>query len=247
MIQQEDRTMERMIVVVLDNEKLAFEGTSALRQLELDGSLSIYACAVVVKHADDTVSVKQIDDELPFGGLAGTAVGSVIGLLGGPVGMTIGALSGLAVGAFYDLDTARVGVDFVEEVSESLSPNKVAIIAEIEEAWTTPVDTRMEALGGAVFRRTLRDVREKVQDEDVAAMEEDLAQIRSEIAKTHADRRAKLQKKGEQLQARIEELQQQATARRAAFEVHQKAKRAILKKNAAAAGTALKELATTPV
>lgn len=239
--------MERMLVVVFDNEKQAFEGRSALRQLELDGSIVTYAGAVVVKHADDTVSVKQIDDDVPVGGLTGTAVGSLIGLLGGPVGMAIGAMSGLTLGAFYDLDTARVGVDFVDDVSKSLTPNKVALIAEIDEEWTTPVDTRMEALGGVVFRRSLWEVQEKVNDEEIAAMKADLAQLKSEISKAHADRRAKLQTKIDQLQARIEAKQKKATERREAFEGRQRSKRASLKQNAAAAGRALKELGQTEV
>ena len=139
--------MERMLVVVFDNEKKAFEGESALKQLEREGSFSIYAGAVVVKHADGTVSVKQLDDSGPIGTLTGTAVGSLIGVLGGPVGLAFGAASGLALGALYDVDNARVGEDFLDDVSKSLTPNKVAVVAEVEEEWTTPVDTRMEALG----------------------------------------------------------------------------------------------------
>ncbi len=239
--------MERMLVVVFDNEKKAFEGTSALRQLEVEDSISIYAGAVVVKHADATVSVKQLDEGVPVGTLTGTAVGSMIGLLGGPAGVAIGALSGLTFGAFYDVDTARVGEDFVEDVSKSLTPNKVAIVAEIDEEWTAPVDARMEALGGTVFRRALWEVQEKIDDEELAAMKADLAQFKSEISKAHADRKAKLQKKIDQLEARIEAQQKKTTARRETFESRQKAKRAILKKNAAAAGRALKEFAQTPV
>lgn len=239
--------MERMLVVVLDNEKKAFEGTSALRQLEQEGSISIYAGGVVVKHANGTISVKQFDDGGPVGTLTGTAVGSLIGLLGGPLGVAVGALSGMTLGAFYDIDTARVGEDFVDDVSQSLTPNTVAIIAEIEEEWTTPVDSRMEALGGVVFRRALWEVREKIDDEDIAAMKADAAQLKSELSKAHADRKAKLQKKLDQLQARIEAQQKKATDRREAFQARQKAKRAILKKNAAAAGQALKNLATTSI
>ena len=151
--------MERMLVVVFDNEKKAFEGESALKQLEREGSFSIYAGAVVVKHADGTVSVKQLDDSGPIGTLTGTAVGSLIGVLGGPVGLAIGAASGLALGALYDVDDIRVGEDFLDDVSKSLTPNKVAVVAEVEEEWTTPVDTRMEALGGIVLRRALWEVR----------------------------------------------------------------------------------------
>ena len=154
--------MERMLVVVFDNEKKAFEGESALKQLEREGSLTIYEGAVVVKHADGTVSVKQLDDARTDRHAHRDGRGSLIGLLGGPVGLAIGAASGLALGALYDADNARVGADFVDDVSKSLTPNKVAIVAEIDEEWTTPVDTRMEALGGIVFRRALWDVREKI-------------------------------------------------------------------------------------
>jgi uncharacterized membrane protein len=239
--------MERILVVVFDNEKKAFEGESALKQLEREGSLSLYEGAVVVKHADGTVSVKQLEDSGPIGTLTGTAVGSLIGVLGGPVGLAIGAASGLALGALYDADDIRVGSDFVDDVSKSLTPNKVAVVAEVEEEWTTPVDTRMEALGGVVFRRALWEVREKVRNDEIAAMKADLAQLKSEISKAHADRKAKLQKKIDQLEAKIEAQQKKTIERREAFEARQKAKKDVLKKNAAAAGRALKELAKTPV
>jgi len=238
--------MDRMLVVVCDSEKKAYEGVSALRQLEQEGSISIFAGAVVVKNSDGTVTVKQLEDG-PVGTLTGTAVGSLIGLLGGPVGMAAGAFSGMALGAIYDIDTARVGEDFVNDVSKALLPTKVAVVAEIDEDWTTPVDAKMEALGGIVFRRALWEVEEKLEDEDIAAMKADVAQFKSEIAKAHGERKAKLQKKLDQLQASIDAQQKKAAARRAAFQAHQKAKTAILKKNAAAAGKALKELANTPV
>jgi uncharacterized membrane protein len=239
--------MERMLVVVFDSETKAYEGQSALRQLEREGSISAYAGAVVVKNAGGTTTVKEFDDFGPVGGLVGTSVGSLIGLLGGPVGLAIGAASGLALGAIFDLDNARVGVDFVDEVSKSLKPTKVALIAEIEEDWTTPVDTRMEALGGTVLRRALWEVQEDVREKDIAAMKADLAQLKDEISKARADRRAKLQSRIEQLQAKIEAQQEKAKERREAFRARQESKRAIFKKNAAAAGRALKDLANTPL
>lgn len=239
--------MERMLVVVFDNEKKAFEGESALKQLEREGSFGIYAGAVVVKHADGTVSVKQLDDSGPIGTLAGTAVGSLIGVLGGPVGLAIGAASGLALGALYDANDIRVGESFLDDVSKSLTPNKVAVVAEVEEEWTTPVDTRMEALGGTVLRRALWEVEDTADEKEGAAMEADLEQLKSEISKAHADRKAKLQKKIAELEAKIDAQQKKTIQRREAFEARQKAKKDTLKKNVAAAGKALKELAHTPV
>ncbi len=239
--------MERMLVVVFDNEKKAYEGKTALGQLQAEGSLTIYQEAVILKHADGTVSVKQIDGSAPVGTLTGTALGGLIGLLGGPVGMALGAASGAGVGVFYDADTLRLGEDFVEDVAKLLAPNKVAVVAEVDEAWTIPVDTRMEALGGTVLRRALWAVQEQVRREEIDAMNADLAEFKGEMSKAHAERKAKLQKKIDELEAKIEVQQKKATERREAFQARQKAKGAVLKKNAAAAGRALKELAHTQV
>ena len=108
--------MERMLVVIFDNEKKAYEGASALRELEREGGLAVYAGAVVVKNADGTSTPKQVDDLNPVATLVGSSVGALVGLLGGPVGVAIGAASGLTLGALADFSDARVGDDFVEEV-----------------------------------------------------------------------------------------------------------------------------------
>src|SRR5271157_5421617 len=157
--------MDRMLVVVFDNETKAYEGKKALMQLDAEGSISVYAYAVLAKNADGTATVKQRDDSGPLGTLLGTSFGSLIGLLGGPVGLAVGAATGLAVGGTTDLNNARIGDDFIADVTKVLTPNKFAVVAEIEEDWTTPVDTRMEAIGGTVFRRALKDVKHTVDDE----------------------------------------------------------------------------------
>jgi uncharacterized membrane protein len=239
--------MERMLVVVFESETQAYEGSAALHQLEQDGNLSIYAGAVVVKNADGTTRIRQAEDFGPFGTLLGTSVGSLIGLLGGPVGVAVGAVSGLALGGLSDLDNVRVGEDFIDEVAASLTPTKVAVIAEVDEEWTTPVDTRMEALGGKVIRRALWEVRDAMTDAEIAAMKADVAQLKAEMAQARADHRAKLQAKVDELQAKLDAKQKQAKERHEAFAQRQKSKREVLKKNAAAAGRALKELANTPV
>ena len=131
--------MDRMLVVVFDNETKACEGRKALLQLDSEGSITVYAYGVLAKHADGTATVKQEDDSGPIGSFVGTSFGSLIGLLGGPAGVAIGAAAGLATGGAADLHNARIGDDFIEDVTKLLLPNKVAVVAEIEEDWTTPV------------------------------------------------------------------------------------------------------------
>ena len=101
--------MDRMLVVVFDNETKAYEGKKALTQLDNEGSISVYGYAVVAKNVDGTASIKQGDDAGPLGTLAGTALGSLIGALFGPVGLAVGATAGLTGGASFDLLNAGVG------------------------------------------------------------------------------------------------------------------------------------------
>jgi uncharacterized membrane protein len=227
--------MDRMLVVVFDNESKAYEGKKALLQLDAEGSINVYAYAVLAKHADGTATVKQGDDSGPVGTLIGTALGSLIGLLGGPIGLAIGATAGLAAGGAADLNNARIGEDFIDDVIKVLLPNRVAVVAEIEEEWTTPVDTRMEAIGGSVFRRALADVKQTIHEENVAAMKADLAQMKAEHAKAHADRKAKLQEKINQLDSKIQAQLQKAKDRREAAERQAEAKVQMLRTRAAAA------------
>ena len=115
-----------------------------------------------------------------------------------------------------------------------LLPEKFALVAEIREDWTNPVDTRMEALGGTVFRRSLSEVKRKVHDENVAAMKADLAQMKAEHAQAHADRKAKLQEKINQLDSKIQAQIEKSKQRRQAAEAREKAKVEFLKAKSAA-------------
>jgi uncharacterized membrane protein len=226
--------MERMLVVVFENESKAYEGMKALRQLDLDGSITIYAHAVVVRNPDGAIATRERDDQGPFGLLMGTALGALLGALGGPAGLAIGATAGLVAGGAADLHSARVGEDFIDEVTKVLLPNRTAIVAEIEEDATAPVDTRMEAAGGTVFRRALSEVKHTVHDEHIAAIKADLAQIKAEHAQAHAARKAKLQEKIDQLDSKLQGQLQKAKERREAAERELRAKAELLQAKAAA-------------
>jgi len=226
--------MDRMLVVVFDNESKAYEGKKALQQLDNEGSISVYAYAVLAKHADGTASIKQGDDVGPVGTLIGTSVGSLVGLLGGPVGAAIGATIGATNGSIFDLHNVRIADDFIDDVTKALTPNKVAVVAQVDEEWITPVDTRMEALGGTVYRRALSDVTDTVNQEELTAMKADLAQFKAELATARADRQAKIQEKINQLDSKIEAHQQRVQDRRRAAERQAQAKAQRLKSKAAA-------------
>ncbi len=159
--------MDKMLVVGFDSELKAYEGSRALQELQNEGSINLYAKAVIARDASGKVTVKQEGDMGPVGTAVGLLTGSLIGLIGGPVGVAVGATAGTYGGMLYDLANLGVGEDFLDEVAEYLQPGKAAVVAEVWEEWTLPVDTRMEALGGVVFRRSRNEVLDIVIERDV--------------------------------------------------------------------------------
>ena len=226
--------MDRMLVVVFDNENKAYDGKKALLELDDEGSISVYGYSVLAKGADGKATIKQGDDVGPLGTLFGTSLGSLVGLLGGPAGLAAGAAAGALGGATADLDNSRIGSDFIDDVNKTLTPNHVALVAKIEEEWTTPVDTRMEAIGGKVYRRALSEVSDTVNKEDVDAMKADLAKMKEEHSKARAERKAGLQEKINHLDSKIQGWMQKDKERTDAVERQAKAKLQILKEKASA-------------
>ncbi len=227
--------IDRMLVVVFDTEGKAYEGRQALLRLENEGSIGVYASAVVAKDANGSVTVKQTDKAAPVGPLIGSLLGSMIGLLGGPMGVTVGAMVGLAGGSAAELNNARIGADFIDDVSEELKPNKFALVAEIRGGLDY---TGGHGHGGD--RRncvTARIVRcdGKDPDAEVAAMKADIAQMKAERRKVRADRKEKLLEKINQLHSKIKAGLEKAKQQRQAIDRREKAKVEVLKAKAAAA------------
>jgi uncharacterized membrane protein len=187
--------MNRMLVVVFDNESRANEGAQALRQLHADGSISLYGMGVIARDAAGHVSVKQAAAQSLNGTGVGLAVGCLIGLLGGPAGLAIGAVTGTAIGALRDYWTAGVGIDFVAEAEKALRPGKVAVVAEVEEDWVIPVDDRMEAAGGIVSRCARADVAADQFDRDIGVLKADLAGLKLEAKQAGVNAKARMDAK----------------------------------------------------
>jgi uncharacterized membrane protein len=100
---QRIKIMDKILVVVFDSESKAYEGSQALQELQNEGSINLYAKAVIARDADGKLTVKQTGDMGPVGTAVGLLTGSLIGLLGGPVGVAIGVGMGTTGGMLYDL------------------------------------------------------------------------------------------------------------------------------------------------
>jgi uncharacterized membrane protein len=184
----------KILVSVFDTEATAFEGLTALKDLHHEGDITVYATSVIVKDHSGNVAVRQTAEKGPLGTLIGVVTGGLVGLLGGPAGAAIGAYVGGFGGMTFDLFRAGVGIDFVEEVGGLLLPGKAAVIADVDETWVTPVDTRLAQLGGTTFRRLPGEVVDDQLIRESNAAELELRELKAELRESSDEAKAKLQK-----------------------------------------------------
>jgi uncharacterized membrane protein len=196
----------KILVSVFDSEKAAFEGLTALKDLHRDGDITLYASSVIAKDTSGTVSVRQMADNGPVGTFVGMVTGGLVGLLGGPVGVALGAYVGGFGGLMYDLFNAGVSMDFVDEVSVSLTPGKAAVVADIDETWVTPIDARLGALGGTTFRRLPGEVIDAELIRETDAARKELEQLDAELRQTSGEAKANVQEKIKAQQRKLEAL-----------------------------------------
>jgi uncharacterized membrane protein len=182
----------KILVSVFDTEPAAFEGLEALKELHKSHDITVYATSVIVKDRSGVVAVRQTAEKGPLGTLLGAVTGGLVGLLGGPAGAAVGAYIGGFGGMTYDLFKAGVGIDFVDEVGALLTPGKAAVIADIDETWVAPVNTRLGALGGTTFRRLPGEVIDEQMVRESAATEQELAEMKAELKESSDETRAKL-------------------------------------------------------
>src|SRR5262245_12488255 len=184
--------MDRMLVVIFNDESKAYEASDTLYTLRDEGTVDVRGEWVLMRQPDGGVSIVKTDDTLPEGTMGGSIVGGLIGLLGGPVGLTLGAVGGAAAGAAADMARARLDQDFVAEVSSSLAPGKTALVAEIDEDEPDAVDAQMTALGGQIFRRDLSDFADVDHERRQRSVKSRVARGSSDIAHDYSRRKRNL-------------------------------------------------------
>ena len=108
-------------------------------------------------------------------------------------------------GLIANASRAGVNDEFLMDVSAVLTPGKFAIVAEITEGWTVPLDTRIEDLGGVVFRKWRIDVEDAQIERDLEANRREMEELENEW--DHATDEAK-----EKIKSKIDEVKKKVKA-----------------------------------
>ncbi len=146
---------DRIIVATFNDANAAYDAASAIKALKQAGITDFKLKTGVMIKKDDrgNVSVLESKDRAPIGTAVGTVTGALIGLIAGAPGAAMGAALGATTGLGSDAIMAGLDSDFVESVTTDMLPGMTAIVAEVNEGSTVPVDNIVSRVGGHVFRQ----------------------------------------------------------------------------------------------
>jgi len=202
--------MKNVIVASFKEESKAIAALHKLNELDSFGDITIYDHIMVRKKGDGKLEILKQDDSEGWRTFTGMGVGSLLGLLGGPVGFVIGLYTGAAMGALADLNHYDFAEDFIAKVEKKITVGTVTIIAEIEEDSEVFVDTYLKPFGAVIWRSDVDVEFDKQMDEEMDEIEADIAEQRAALKKA-----AKNEKK--KIETKIADLKEKRRARIAEF------------------------------
>jgi uncharacterized membrane protein len=157
--------MEDYIAIVFDDDIKAYHALHALWHLDAEGRIIVHGAAVIRRDAYGYVDVATKDLDTGLRVAMGIGIGALLGGLAGPFGAALGPAAGIGAaagglaGVAADVEKSSEREQAKLEASFMLARGKSAVIAEVSEEWTAPIDEMASRLGGTVFRRSKSDVR----------------------------------------------------------------------------------------
>lgn len=187
--------MKNVIVASFKEETKAIAALHKLNELDSFGDITIYDQIMVRKKADGKLEILKEDDSEGWRTLTGMGVGSMLGLLGGPVGVAIGLYTGAAIGAIADASHYDFAEDFIAKVEKKIAVGTVTIIAEIEEDSEVFVDNYLKPFGAVISRSDVDLEFDKHAEEQIDEIEADIAEQRAALKKAVGKEKKKIETK----------------------------------------------------
>jgi uncharacterized membrane protein len=163
-------SQQNVVVIGFTEPSKAYQALSVLKACDADGRIGLESAAVVERTPEGTLNVPESaeNDEL-VGMASGSVVGTLIGVLGGPVGMLLGWGAGAMVGGAFDVDRAVTSDEALTVLGTAIPAGSTAVIASVEEPAVEVIDGEMAKLGGEVTRRPVSDVMAELDAAEEAA------------------------------------------------------------------------------
>jgi hypothetical protein len=123
--------VDNYLAIVFSADEKAFEGLHALWALDEAGDITVHGAAVIHRDRFGRVDVAAKDSDTGLRAVVSVGLGVLLGALARPKGLA---------------------------ASLAMMPGHAAVMAEISEDRTMPIDFAMAARGGVVYRRSKNEV-----------------------------------------------------------------------------------------
>ena len=183
--------MENVIISYFKVESEAYQALSDLKKARVfREELTISQVALFKKTNDRIVNEDGFDtgvrteDDIWKGGL----IGSLVGILGGPIGMLLGFGIGSLVGLAKDSEEALEESNLISGITSRMKEGDVAIVVIAQELSPKPYDLILENFDAETMRYRASSIQEEV--EHAQAVEEKLReQAKKEIRQERSEQR----------------------------------------------------------
>lgn len=183
--------MENVIISYFKVESEAYQALSDLKKASVfREELTISQVALLKKTNDRIVNEDGFDtgvrteDDIWKGGL----IGSLVGILGGPIGMLLGFGIGSLVGLAKDSEEALEESNLISGITSRMKEGDVAIVVIAQELSPKPYDLILENFDAETMRYRASSIQEEV--EHAQAVEEKLReQAKKEIRQERSEQR----------------------------------------------------------
>jgi uncharacterized membrane protein len=169
--------MRNFVTVIFDRPSKAYDAQRALWDLDGESAVTVHGTGIVHRDGIGQLIVDSDESLPPFLATAiGAGMGALLGAIAGPAGSAlgiagasaIGSGAGAAAGAGLGASGGLVGDVLREDVEEQagyetsfvLRNGEYALIADVTEDWTTPIDEELGRFGGRIYRRPRSEVRD---------------------------------------------------------------------------------------
>ena len=193
--------MQNIIAAIFENESEGFQAITQLHQNPVTDQASIMQM-VLVKCKDKDIEIcdrfesgADTTDDMLIGGL----LGSLLGVLGGPVGVLLMGSYGMLAGSILDADDAINDEALMETVAGKLLDGEVALIALVDEDDEAYLDDQLSKYKTEIMRFDAAVVAQEL-DEAVNVEKELARQARRELRQS---RKEEFKKEVEEKRAKI--------------------------------------------
>ena len=192
---------ENVILVNYNVESEAYQALSELKRETSNANYTISQAAVVKKEngtlhiMDSFVNGAATGDDTWKGSL----IGSLVGILGGPLGVLLGGSMGILIGGAVDANDMADNASLLEKAGDSISDGETAIILLAQEEHETALTAKLNHFEATITRfdaaevaaeveharevekQMAREAREKMREERSEAFKESVAKKSEEL------------------------------------------------------------------